>query len=161
MALRDHVTPRHNIPLAGGNSVDVRGLNLDDFSALLGNHLESAAKIAELYAKHQNSIFSKKPFQDFILSIAKDFPGFVSEVISIAADEPDAKDVKLGVNLQLAVLNAVIKLTMEEAGGLGNLIAQIRAVGVGAMRARADADEGEPALPSSTSTGPGASKRTS
>lgn len=156
MALRDHVTPRHNIPLVDGNSVDVRGLNLDDFSALLGNHLEAASKIADLYAKHQKSIFSKKPFQEFILSVAKDFPGFVSEVISAAADEPDAKSVKLSIGLQLAVLNSVIKLTMEEAGGLGNLIAQLRAVGVGALSAQADA--GELDLPSSTSTGPGASK---
>ena len=156
MALRDHVTPRISIPLTGDNGVAVRGLNLDDFSFLLGEHLEAASKIADLYAKHKNSIFSHKPFQEFVLSIAKDFPGFVSEVISVAADEPDAKDVKLGIGLQISVLNAIVKLTMEEAGGLGNLIAQLRALGVGAMSAQADA--GDKPHPSSTSTGPGANK---
>jgi hypothetical protein len=157
MALKDHVTPRHIVPLLGDNGVAVRGLNLDDFSFLLGEHLEAASKIADLYSKHKNSIFSQKPFQDFILSIAKDFPGLVSEVISVAADEPDTKDIRLGIGLQISVLNAIIKLTMEEAGGLGNLIAQLRAVGAGVL-AQNLADAGDKLAPFNTSTGPGANR---
>jgi hypothetical protein len=141
MALRDHVTPRIVVPLLGDNSVAVRGLNLDDFTFLLGEHLESVSKIAELYTAHKNSIFTAKPFQEFILAIAKDFPGVVSEVISIAADEPDVKDVRLGMGLQIGVLNAVIKLTMEEAGGLGNLFAQIRGIGAGLPPAAAQGEK--------------------
>lgn len=157
MALRDHVTPRIIVPLIGDNSVAIRGLNLDDFTFLLGEHLEAASKIAELYTQHKNSIFSTKPFQEFVLSIAKDFPGLVSEVISIAADEPDVKDIKLGLGLQLSVLNATIKLTMEEAGGLGNLIAHLRAVGAGVFAKAAEAGDQKPSR-SPVSTGPGGSR---
>lgn len=156
MALRDHITPRTIVPLLGDNTVAVRGLNLDDFTFLLGEHLEAASKIAELYAQHKNAIFTTKPFQEFVLGIAKDFPGLVSEVISIAADEPGS-EIKLGLGLQLAVLHAVIKQTMEEAGGLGNLFAQLRAVGAGALVASLEA-KGGTAGRSKSSIGAGGNK---
>lgn len=159
MALRDHITPRITVPLVDGNTVAVRGLNLDDFTLLIGEHFEDVARIAELYAEHKNSIFSSKPFQEMILKTVSKFPRLVSEVISIAADEPDAKDVKLALGLQLAAIHAIIKQTMEEAGGLGNLIAQLRALAPGLVPVLERKLGGSNnTKPSRTSTGPGASK---
>lgn len=133
MGLAQHETPRIVVPLIGSNSVALRGLNLDDFSALLVDHLEPVSKIADLYAQHKNSVFSNKAFQGFIIGIAKDFPTIVSEVISMSADEPDAKTIKLSTGLQISCLTAIMKLTVEEAGGLGNLFAQLGSLGRGVL----------------------------
>jgi hypothetical protein len=138
MGLAQHVTPRIVIPLLEGNTVSLRGLNIDDFSALLVDHLEPVSKIAELYAVHKNSVFSNKAFQGFLIGIAKDFPLIVSEVISMSADEPEARDVKLSTGLQISCLTAIMKLTAEEAGGLGNLFAQLGALGRGVFATVAD-----------------------
>lgn len=160
MALKDHVTPRMVVPLIGDNSVAVRGFNLDDFAALMPNHFEAVTKIAELYGQHKQSVFSGKAFSDFVLHCAKDFPGLVAEVISIAADEPDAKNVKLGTALQISILTAIVKLTVEEAGGLGNLFGQLRALGVNALLAQAELASQKP-RPSNIFTGTGESQRAS
>ena len=134
MALMDHVTPRITVPLLGDNTMSVRGLNLDDFAALLTEHLEPISKAVALYAQHKQSVFSNSNLHGFVLEVAKDFPALVSEVISIAADEPEAKGKKLGVGFQLAAISAIMKLTMEEAGGLGNLFASLAALVQGALQ---------------------------
>lgn len=129
MPLAAHVTPRIVVPLLGGNDVAVRGLNLDDFAALMPSHFEAISKIAALYAEQKQAVFSSKAIGEFIIASANGFPHLISEVISMAADEPDARGVKLGTTLQISVLTAIVKLTIEEAGGLGNLFGQLRALG--------------------------------
>lgn len=159
MPLSAHVTPRITVPLLAGNTVAVRGFNLDDFMALVPTHMEALSKIAALYAQHKDSVFSNRAFQDFLLAAARDFPGLVSEVISIAADEPESRGVKLSMPLQLAVLTAVMKLTVEEAGGLGNLFAQLRDVGQRVLAAQAElGDKSNGLRPSSDSTGNGGNR---
>ncbi len=159
MPLMAHQTPRIEVPLLDGNTVSVRGFNLDDFLALMPNHLEPLSKIAELYAQHKTSVFSGRALQDFILHTARSFPGLLSEVISIAADEPEAKNVKLSTGLQISVLTAITKLTIEEAGGLGNLFAQLRDVGVKVLVAQAElGGNSNEQAPFSGSSGNGASK---
>lgn len=138
MPLSAHQPPRIVVPLLGANNVSVRGFNLDDFAALLPEHLEAVTKIAEMYGQHKQSVFSGKAFGEFIVLVAKDFPGIVSEVISRAADEPDAKNVKLSIGLQISVLTAILKLTVEEAGGLGNLFGQLRALGANLLAAQVE-----------------------
>lgn len=159
MPLMAHQTPRITVPLLDGNDVAVRGFNLDDFLALVPNHYESLSKMAALYAEHKTSVFSGRALQDFILHAARSFPGLISEVISIAADEPEAKHVKLSPGLQISVLTAITKLTVEEAGGLGNLFAQLRAVGAQVLAAQAELRGGSNEQPPfSDSTGNGGSK---
>lgn len=132
--LASYQTPRIDVPLGENQVVSLRGLDLDDFSVLLQAHLPSITKAAELFRASQRDIYSSANLQSFVLTVAKDFPGLVSEVISIAADEPEAKDVKMGLGFQLAALQAVVKLTLEEAGGLGNLIASLAALSKGALQ---------------------------
>ncbi len=160
MGLMQHQTPRMIVPLSHGNSVAIRGLGLDDFAALLPNHLESMTKIVTLYQDHQKAVFTTKSFTDFLIATGKDFPGMMREVISMAADEPEFADgtVKLGAGLQVAVLTAVMKMTVEDAGGLGNLIGQLRIVGANVLAAAQELADAKPGRPSSNSTGNGASK---
>lgn len=160
MPLTAHQSPRIEVPLLNNNTVSVRGFNLDDFLALLPQNYEAVSKIAELYAEHKQSVFSSRAFEDFLLLSARTFPGLIMEVISIASDEgPEAKTVKLSTGLQIAVLSAIAKLTIEEAGGLGNLFAQLRDVGAKVMQAQAELRESsQNPAPSKSSTGNGASK---
>jgi len=158
MPLMAHQTPRIIVPLLDGNTVAVRGFNLDDFAALIPGHLESISKVADLYAQHQQSVFSGKAFHEFLIAVAADFPGMLSEVISIAADEPEAKNVKLSTPLQLSVLTAIVKLTVEEAGGLGNLFGQLRVLGQNVLAVQAElAAASKQQATSSGSTGNGGS----
>jgi hypothetical protein len=156
MPLIAHQTPRMVIPLLDGNDVAVRGFNLDDFAALMPDHFEAISKIAALYAEQKSSVFSSKAIGDFIMASASAFPNLVSEVISIAADEPDAKHVKLGTSLQISVLSAIVKLTVEEAGGLGNLFGQLRALGERLVAVRAEMADPK-RFPFNGSTGTGES----
>lgn len=162
MPLSAHQTPRIVVPLLDDNTVSVRGINLDDFMALLPNNFEAMSKIAATYAAHKESVFSPRAFTEFLLASATGFPNLVAEVISIAADEPDAKGIKLGTSLQLSVLAAIAKLTIEEAGGLGNLFAQLRDLGARLQAVRAEAGGSDAGStqpnPFSGSTGNGASK---
>lgn len=133
--LSEYQTPRIDVPLdTSGTVVSVRGLNLDDLALLLQDHLEPISKAMEMYQRSKNDIFSNSNFQGFVLGILKDFPGLVSEVISIAADEPEARKVKLPLGFQTSAISAVMKLTLEEAGGLGNLFASLAALARGALQ---------------------------
>lgn len=132
--LSDYQTPRIEVPLGQDKVVLLRGLNLDDFALLLQDHLEPISKAVDLYQQSKQDIYTNKNMQGFILAIVKDFPGLVSEVISVAADEPEAKRVKLGLGFQTSAIAAISKLTLEEAGGLGNLFASLAALARGVLQ---------------------------
>ena len=127
MGLSSFKMPTVAIPLPGGGSFDVRGLNTEDLGKLLTSNLESISKAAALYMKSKADVFASKNFTQFILVIAKDFPGLVREVIAIAADEPDATSVRLPIAVQMAALVGIGRLTVQDAGGLGNLSAVLGA----------------------------------
>jgi hypothetical protein len=132
--LSEYQTPRVDVPLGQDQVVSLRGLNLDDFALLLQDHLEPISKAVQLWQQSKQDIYTSKNMQGFLMSIIKDFPGLVTEVISIAADEPDAKKVKLGLGFQTSAIAAISKLTLEEAGGLGNLFASLAALARGALQ---------------------------
>lgn len=131
--LSEYQTARTAVPL-NRKDVMLRGLNLDDFAILLQNHLEAVTKVVENYQRHKDSVFSSSNLQSFLIGSAQEFPGLVSEVISIAADEPEAAKVKLPVGFQMSAISAISKLTLEEAGGLGNLFASLAALGKGVLQ---------------------------
>lgn len=130
--LKAYRPPTADVPLNSEISITVRGLGLDDLSHLIANHLDGISKAADLYSRSKADIFATKNMQGFILTLAKDFPGLVSEVISVACDEPDAKDVKLPFPIQLRALTEIVKLTLEDAGGMGNLFATLGSLWQGA-----------------------------
>lgn len=134
MALKDHKTTRIEIPLSEGNSFDVRGLDIDDITHLLANYLPAISKAADLWKQHQESAFTNANLVNLCGVLATDFPGLAMEVISIAADEPDAKDVKIGLAPQMAALQAIFKLTVEDAGNVGNLFATVAAAAKGVLQ---------------------------
>lgn len=109
------------------NSFVVRGLGLDDFGVLLTNHLMVITQAAEAYAAHKKNVTSTASLQGFVQILITDFPTLMSEVISVAADEPGAAKVRLPLAIQIAALTEIARLTLIDAGGLGNLLAMLGA----------------------------------
>lgn len=121
MSWTDYRAPTAEIPLGNGATGEVRGLNADDLAILVANHLEPISKATALYAAQKRDQFSTANLHAFVIQTASSFPGLVSEVISLAADEPSLKGRKIALGVQIAALNEIVRLTLEEAGGLGNL----------------------------------------
>lgn len=121
MSWADYRPPTAEIPLGGGMTGTVRGLNMDDLSVLISNHLEPIAEATALYAKSKKDVYTSKNLHAFAISVAKEFPGLVSEVISLGADEPSLKSRPIAFGVQMSALNEIIRLTLDEMGGLGNL----------------------------------------
>lgn len=112
------------VPLPGDNPpINVRGLGLEDFSVLITDNLAMITEAAERWAAMKNDVYAKSNLQGFILVLARDFPQLVSEVISLAADEPELKGFRLPIGPQMAALTEIARLTLVDAGGLGNLFA--------------------------------------
>jgi hypothetical protein len=121
MSWTDYEAPTADIPLGNGKTGKVRGLNADDLAILLTNHLEPISKAAALYAAAKKDVYTKANLHSFVISCAKEFPDLMSEVISLAADEPSLRTKKIALGVQMTALQEILRLTVEEAGGLGNL----------------------------------------
>lgn len=146
MKLADYTIPRERITLPG-KAVDgvkpyfeVRGLCLDDMTFLIQNHLGPITRALKLWQESREDVLRSGNLGQFVMTVAKDFPDLAAEVISAAADELDvgatAKAKQLPIATQILSLNTITRLTIEDAGGLGNLLAEMQgrlsdAAGVG------------------------------
>jgi hypothetical protein len=130
-----YVTPTVEVPLTDKQSITFRGLDLNDLSTIISNNLDGVSKAVDLYSRSKADIFAQQNMQGFILVLAKDFPGVVTEVISVASDSPEVRDMKLPFPFQLRALAEISKLTLEEVGGMGNLFATLGALWKGARDA--------------------------
>ena len=131
MQLSDYTIPREQIALPGKpvNGVkpffEVRGLCLDDMTYLVQRHLGPITRALKTWQESREDVIRTGNLQQFVLTLIKDFPDLAAEVISAAADELDEKATqtakKLPLAAQISALTAISRLTMEDAGGLGNL----------------------------------------
>lgn len=130
-SLADYEIVRVAVPLPGQKQIMVRGLSSDDLTYLISLHLEEIIKAVKLYQESRADILVTGNFSQFIMTIARDFPGVIAEVISAATDSHDeasrATARKLPMPTQMLLMDAIVKLTMEEAGGLKNLLAEMQA----------------------------------
>lgn len=133
MSWADYQPPTAEVPLGSGATGRVRGLNVDDLSSLITNHLEAISKAVALYAASKRDVYTSANLHAFVIQTASQFPGLVSEVISLAADEPSLKGKKIALGVQIAALNEIAKLTLEELGGLGNLSLVLANLAKGAL----------------------------
>jgi hypothetical protein len=111
---------------AGGSMRPVRGLALEDLTQLVTSHLPDMIELTALYVEHLESVLDDRPRARLISHAVMTFPKLVSEVISMVTDEPALRDVKMPFGISLSVLDAAVRLTVEDAGGLGNLFATLR-----------------------------------
>jgi len=139
MELRDWTIPRAKVPLPGKRKLgeeapyfEVRGLCADDLTFLVTMHHAPITKALIVYQEQRERIMKGgNALTDFLLTLARDFPDLVAEVISAATDSLDdltrQNARKLPFTTQLMALNEIVKLSMEDVGGLKNLLAEMRA----------------------------------
>lgn len=154
MSWTDYKTPTIMVATgeAGGVERPVRGLALEDISLLVVNHLDSMMDITTLYIQSQKDVLAVTNMTDMLVLASKQFPAFVSEVISIVTDTPELRDKKLGVGLQLKIMSAALKLTIEDAGGMGNLSAMLQDAVRAALAGRGEVSQRLQAILSQGST---------
>lgn len=136
MKLSDYVIQREQITLPGKAKdgvkpfFEVRGLCLEDMTFLVQRHLGPITRAAKLWQESREDVLRTGNISNFVMTLARDFPELAAEVISVAADELDegatAKASRLPIASQIAALSAISRLSMEDAGGLGNLLAEMR-----------------------------------
>jgi hypothetical protein len=126
MTWTDYQVPTMMIDTGDGQQRPVRGLSLDDMSALIVNHLDTMMEITTLYIQSQKDVLAVTNMTDLLMVAARSFPAFVSEVISMVTDTPELRTKRLPAGLQMTILSASLKLTIEDAGGLGNLSAMLQ-----------------------------------
>lgn len=146
---------------ADGKTRPVRGLSLTDIGALVVDHLDAMMEITTLYIQTQKDVRAMTNLTDLLTVASKSFPGFVSEVISIVTDTPELRDKRLPAVLQLKILSASIQLTVEDAGGMGNLSAMLQSAVRGAIQGRGEVSRKLQAILSSSSIGDAAKTPTS
>ncbi len=124
MGLADYQPETRVIPVKGG-SFEVKGLSLTDFTTLVRYHLPD---LEALYALGADVMSGKTELEEGdITSLAVAFcdqaPGFVANLIALAAGEADNKKAiesafKLPAPLQVKVLVDIADLTFMEVGGV-------------------------------------------
>jgi hypothetical protein len=149
----DYKAPTVLIDTGDGKERAVRGLSLEDLSQLVSSHLDEMMEITTLYIQSQKDVFASTNMTDVVLIAVRQFPKIVSEVISIVTDTPELRGVRLPVGLQIRVIQAAAKLTVEDAGGLGNLSATLQSVVNATVAGRGEVSQKLQAIlsPSSTS----------
>lgn len=135
MGLRDYAPAVETIDLPNGDSFVVRGLSLNDITALVRDHYDMAAALFDKYVAAASSeavdtaigIKDGNHVRDAVLDALKAAPGLLSDTIAHAADEPDMAGnvARLPLGVQIEAVEAVIRLTLEAEGGLEKLIGTV------------------------------------
>lgn len=124
----DFVIPTEKISWGkgAGQVVEVRGLSFNDFTQLFVKHgkgLDQLFNFIEAGAGQLEAAASKdiKTFGSGFIMRA---PELVAQLIAVAADSPDQapKVAQLPLPVQIKCLEAIYRMTVEEAGGLADFM---------------------------------------
>ena len=125
------------IPVPRSKGFIVRGLNTDDISKLIFLNLDDVVGAVTYYQKHRESVFTRDGLTQALIILSKNFPQLTSEMLSIASDgwgEPGQMRM-LPAGVQMTALGEILKMTLEDLGGLKNTWGLLVEVVRGAMRA--------------------------
>lgn len=118
MALATYVPVSHEHTLRDGSVISVTGLSLNHIARLINHHFEDIEALFDLFQNldrtHNGDLGS------IVAGLISDAPGFVANVIALAANEPEAapQAEKLPFPLQLTLLTQIAELTFEDVGGV-------------------------------------------
>lgn len=135
MPLSTYTIPTATIPLGRENNMVVRGISFPDLTFLMQEHLPVLTAILSKYKDARDDIMSRRSIADLALMIARDFPTFATEMISVCITGEDetadrkelaTKVAMLGAPVQIMAMVEIARLTTEESGGLKNLMAGLR-----------------------------------
>jgi hypothetical protein len=132
LPLTTHTIRTEKVRLNKDNDFEVRAITFPDLSFLVQTRLPDLVAIVAKYQETRNDITNRKNIADLAIMAARDFPSLAVEIISACVygelvDEPlRQKIAALPFPIQLDALSKIARITVEEAGGLGNLIADLR-----------------------------------
>lgn len=130
MSLADYKPETRVIPFKGG-SFEVRGITLNDFTALVRTHMPDLEAIFDLGS---NVVGGKTELDDddltkLILAFTEQAPGLVANLIAMSAGETDEKSVAnamiLPFPVQVKTLFEIADLTFSEVGGVKNAVESV------------------------------------
>lgn len=124
MPLAGYQPQTREIQLGGDNSFVVQGLSLNKIAVLIREHFPDLDTLVVLFQGFET--MSADQFQPLALSLVSQAPGFVANVIALAAGEGDASDAeKLPGPVQVKALVTIGELTFSEVGGVGKSLETI------------------------------------
>lgn len=118
MALADYEPERVVIEHKGKPLISVRGLNFNDTSVLVRNHLADLRIILKAY-RDQKSLPDDLDIEALVMRLLTDAPILAARMIAIACDEPHGEHnaKQLSVSLQVHIISEIARLTFEDVGG--------------------------------------------
>lgn len=137
MALSDYTVPRKQVDLGGGNSIEVRGLGMEDVSFLVSVHSDDMDAVVEMFRPKSSgpitpdSIVKKAQEDDgMIAGLLQTFPLLAANIIAVACDEPDQLSTarRLPLPKQTEALIEIARLTFEDAEGFKKFVGNVAAV---------------------------------
>lgn len=129
MPLSAYQPRSEKVALGKDNDFVVRALTFPAVAALVADRATELAAIVAKYQETRKDITSTKNIGDLVTMVVRDFPNLATEIVSSCivgetVDAPLIDKIKLlPFPVQLDALLKIGRLTVEEAGGLGNLIA--------------------------------------
>lgn len=132
MPLSAYQPRQASVPLGKDNDFVVRAITFPDLVLMASNHMPSLVAIVAKYQEAKQDVYSQKNIGQLALTVARDFPTFATEIISACIvgetvdDATRQKIALLPAPVQMQALVEIGRLTVEEAGGLGNLMADLR-----------------------------------
>lgn len=133
MSLSSYAPPRENVP-AGPVTLSVRGLNINDVALLMAAHANGLiAGYRAFEQMTEGSLDTNQAVNKIVLETVIRAPDLAADIIRLACDEPDAgpQARALPFPVQVTALAAIMRLTFEAGGGLGNFLAALDAIARG------------------------------
>jgi hypothetical protein len=127
MSLAEYEPITQEVTLNRKAKVTLRGIGADALIKLFTHNFEDISQAYELFKLAHGAVFTERHQTDFLLALVQKVPTLVAEVISLAAGEPAMvhKAAELPLAAQIECLAVIVELTLEESGGLKNLMASL------------------------------------
>lgn len=118
MSLSNYQAPKLVVSFKGGQ-FEVRGITLDDLAILLKNHLNDIENLVDMFQKEPDHEAAVASLLKHSITLIREAPGLVANLIALASDEPDAVDNarSLSMPIQVKAIQSIAQLSFEEAGG--------------------------------------------
>lgn len=109
--------PEHRTVVAGATSFNVTGLSLNHAAVLIRTHFPDIDALFDLFNGVET--MNNEQLQEMAVVLMTNAPGFVANVIALAAGEGNASDAeRLPASVQLQALFDIGELTFTEVGGV-------------------------------------------
>ena len=146
MSIAAYTIRTGRVSLGKDNSFEVRALTFPDLALMVTNHMPSLVAILSKYQEARGDVFTRQNVAQLAVMVSRDFPNLATEIISACVhgetvdDQTRQKISMFPAPVAMAALVEIARISVEEAGGLGNLIADFRQRIQDAMAAEGTSD---------------------